>query len=51
LSSKLQSIPYLTSTLETFPLLNDTFEFPTLTLLMKITIEPQSFIVHVETDK
>ncbi|CAG8644153.1 1215_t:CDS:10 [Gigaspora margarita] len=51
LSSKFQSIPYLTSTLETFPLLNGTSEFPTLTLLMKITVEPQSFIVHVETDK
>ncbi|CAG8753823.1 17311_t:CDS:2, partial [Racocetra persica] len=49
-SSKLENIPYYTSTLETFPLLNDP-EFPTLTMLTKITIEPQTFIVQVETDK
>ncbi|CAG8554635.1 27545_t:CDS:2, partial [Gigaspora margarita] len=51
LSSKLESLPYLTSTLETFPLSNDSSEFPTLTLLTKIEIEVQSFIVQVETDK
>ncbi|RIB25011.1 hypothetical protein C2G38_568747 [Gigaspora rosea] len=50
-SSKLESLPYLTSTLETFPLLNASSEFPTLTLLMKIEIDVQSFIVQVETDK
>ncbi|CAG8745871.1 22702_t:CDS:2, partial [Racocetra persica] len=49
-SSKLLSIPYFTSNLETSPLLNDT-EFPTLILLAKVTIEPQSFITQVETEK
>ncbi|CAG8672029.1 2874_t:CDS:2, partial [Dentiscutata heterogama] len=48
-SSKLERIEYITSTMETFPLLNDTVN--SLTLLTKITIEPQSFIVQVETDK
>ncbi|KAF0550176.1 hypothetical protein F8M41_024923 [Gigaspora margarita] len=48
ISTKRESVPYLTSTLETFPLLNDP-EFPT--LLTKIIIEPQLFIVHVETEK
>ncbi|KAF0464560.1 hypothetical protein F8M41_026514 [Gigaspora margarita] len=47
-SSKLESIPYITSTLETSPLLNDT-KFPT--LLTKITIEPQVFVVQIETEK
>ncbi|KAF0461847.1 hypothetical protein F8M41_000372 [Gigaspora margarita] len=47
-STKLESIPYITSTLETSPLLNDT-EFPT--LLAKITIEAQVFVVQIETDK
>ncbi|KAF0550197.1 hypothetical protein F8M41_024943 [Gigaspora margarita] len=50
-SSKLENLPYLTSTLETFPLSNGTSEYPTLTLLMKIEIKVQSFIVQVETDK
>ncbi|KAF0495062.1 hypothetical protein F8M41_021211 [Gigaspora margarita] len=35
--------------METFPLLNDTAEFPN--LLAKIIIEPQSFITQVETEK
>ncbi|KAF0415899.1 hypothetical protein F8M41_007551 [Gigaspora margarita] len=48
-SSKLVSIPYFTSNMETFPLLNDTAEFPN--LLAKIIIEPQSFITQVETEK
>ncbi|CAG8800362.1 18861_t:CDS:2, partial [Gigaspora rosea] len=50
-SSKLESMPYLTSTLETFPASNVVSEFPTLPLLMKIEVEVQSFIVQVETDK
>ncbi|CAG8628954.1 24294_t:CDS:2, partial [Gigaspora margarita] len=50
-SSKLESLPYLTSKLETFPLSNDTSELSTLSLLTKIVIEAQSFIVQVETDK
>ncbi|CAG8638287.1 4035_t:CDS:2 [Cetraspora pellucida] len=47
-SSNLESIPYITSTLETFPLTKETGP---LILLTKITIEPQIFIVQVETDK
>ncbi|CAG8463197.1 21122_t:CDS:2 [Gigaspora rosea] len=50
-SSKLESLPYLTSKLETFPLSNDSSEFPALALLTKIEIDVQSFIVQVETDK
>ncbi|KAF0464564.1 hypothetical protein F8M41_026517 [Gigaspora margarita] len=47
-SSKLESIPYIASTMETSPLLND-IEFPT--LLTKVTIEAQVFVVQIETDK
>ncbi|CAG8725834.1 3145_t:CDS:2 [Cetraspora pellucida] len=48
-SSKLESIPYFTSKLESSPLLNN-IENPTI-LPAKLIIEPQSFITQVETDK
>ncbi|CAG8686966.1 11330_t:CDS:2, partial [Dentiscutata heterogama] len=45
-SSKLLQLPYYTSSMETFPLLNDTPG-----LFLKMTIEQPTYTVQVETDK